>query len=351
MGDDEEKMSGIKLLEFITNNTKAIPPSYILGMTAYDEALIESQSEYASVIWQVIKFDFSSSSWKENLINSVRYLVSTDIPPYINDGRTYHTDIGIVCALEEELESVLEQSDSYERFEIKYDQNIYYKLTYNIDERQLTAIAVSCPQMGMSTSGVIAQHIISKFRPRILAMAGICAGIKEKVNYGDVLIAEPCFEWGGGKLIENENNELELKHAPYPWRIDSTVKNILRIIKNDQDFFNEIHKNFLLSSESTPTDIPKLKIGAMASGSSVLQSQKMIDFIKKQHKDLIGIEMESYSVFTASQLADEPKPICVSIKSVCDFGDPSKNDNYHKFAAYTSAATLTRFIKDWFKKN
>ncbi len=78
---------------------------------------------------------------------------------------------------------------------------------------------------------------------------------------------------------------------------------------------------------------------------------EMIDSVKKQHKNLIGIEMESYAVFTACALADDPKPLCVSLKSVCDFGDSSKSDDYHHYASYTSAKVLTRFILDWFTKN
>ncbi|HHG2231380.1 TPA: response regulator [Vibrio parahaemolyticus] len=348
MGGVEEKMNGIKILEFINNNNRAISPSYILGVTAYDDAFNEAQKDFSSILWQVIKFDYASSGWKTTLKSSLNYLVANDKPPYRNDGKTYHYDIGIICALEEELEAVLAECSNVELVELEYDHNQYYKLTYNIEDKLINAIATCCPSMGMSPAGILTHQIISKFRPRIITMAGICAGVREKTNFGDILIADPCFEWGSGKLVENGDSRIELRPANYPWRVNNSILSIFTSIKKDKEFLDSI---YLTYDRNRPATRPGILIDAMASGSSVLQSQEMIDSVKKQHKNLIGIEMESYAVFTACALADDPKPLCVSLKSVCDFGDSSKSDDYHHYASYTSAKVLTRFILDWFTKN
>ena len=84
-------------------------------------------------------------------------------------------------------------------------------------------------------------------------------------------------------------------------------------------------------------------VEAMASGASVLQAASLMDDVKDQHKNLVGVEMETYAVFTAAQYASEPRPKCISIKSVCDFGDEDKKDGAHLYAAYTSARFLYRF--------
>ncbi|MFA0312934.1 hypothetical protein BH581_02005 [Vibrio splendidus] len=348
MGQSEEKMSGLDILDFISVNNKAISPDYILGLTAYEDAFSKSQSDYSSIIWQVIKFEFSSQSWRESLNVSIKYLVANDKPPYRNDGKSYHLDAGIVCALDEELHALLDLVSKYERIEINYDQNNYYKFSIPVEDRFISVVAVACPNMGMSTSAVVTHQLITKFRPRIVTMAGICAGIKGKSNIGDVLVADPCFEWGGGKLIEDCNGDLQLKTASYPWRIDSTVKSVLRNIKDDSNYLSNIATTYPAKKIATPV---QLIIAPMASGSSVLQSQKMMDFIKEQHKDLVGVEMESYAVFTACELTDEPKPYCVSIKSVCDFGDHTKEDGHHNYAAYTSSKITLEFLQKWFDRN
>ncbi len=84
-------------------------------------------------------------------------------------------------------------------------------------------------------------------------------------------------------------------------------------------------------------------IDPIASGASVLQRKLAMESIKKQHKNLIGVEMEIFAVLTAAALASKPQPTAIGIKSVCDFGDEDKKDGYQKFAAYTSARYLKEF--------
>ena len=54
--------------------------------------------------------------------------------------------------------------------------------------------------------------------------------------------------------------------------------------------------------------------------------------------------MESYGVFYSANYGVHPKPKPISIKSVCDFGDRKKADNYQNYAAYTSARFMYDFV-------
>ena len=47
--------------------------------------------------------------------------------------------------------------------------------------------------------------------------------------------------------------------------------------------------------------------------------------------------MDSYAVMYAAKAAPAPKPGGLVIKSVCDYANEEKSDQYQKFAAYTSA--------------
>ena len=70
----------------------------------------------------------------------------------------------------------------------------------------------------------------------------------------------------------------------------------------------------------------------------------MIDEIKGHSRKLIGIDMETYGVFYSSINCSKPRPYGVlSLKSISDFADPEKNDNYQKYAAFTSANYLYNF--------
>ena len=75
----------------------------------------------------------------------------------------------------------------------------------------------------------------------------------------------------------------------------------------------------------------------MACGSSVVANRKVLEKqVYAQLSTTAGLDMESYAVVYAAQNATLPQPIPIIIKSVCDYADSNKTDEYQKFAAYTS---------------
>lgn len=81
----------------------------------------------------------------------------------------------------------------------------------------------------------------------------------------------------------------------------------------------------------------------LASGSAVVANSELVDMqIRSQFDETIGLEMEAYGVVYAAAHAIEPRPYAIIAKSICDFADSRKDDNYQKFAAYTSC----EFVKN-----
>jgi nucleoside phosphorylase/CheY-like chemotaxis protein len=346
MGTDALHLEGVEVLNFIKNNNRAIPPGYIVGLTAYAEELKDAESEFNSFVFKLIKFSHSNSSWKVQLSSAIKYLVDKDVPPYINDGSTYHTDVCIICALEEELEYVLNLYDNWKTVRVIGDNVIYRTNMIIINGVEVTIVAAAAPRMGMSNAAVLATKLISSFRPKIIVMTGICAGVRGKSNYGDILIADPIFDWGGGKWIADKTDgSLKFRPAPYPWRLDEDLLFDIKSMNENDNILKDIYEEF---QGAKPDHKLKVYVDAMASGGSVLQSSCLMDDVKEQHKNLIGVEMESYAVFTAATYASNPKPKCISIKSVCDFGDEEKNDNFHTYASYTSAKYCSYLIQQLF---
>lgn len=83
----------------------------------------------------------------------------------------------------------------------------------------------------------------------------------------------------------------------------------------------------------------------LASGSAVLADSEALEDIKRQKRELIGIEMEVYGLYAAARAASSPRPSAFALKSVCDFADPDKKDAMQKFAAYTSASVMTELFE------
>ena len=58
--------------------------------------------------------------------------------------------------------------------------------------------------------------------------------------------------------------------------------------------------------------------------------------MRSQLRRTVALDMESYAVVYAAENAAAPRPIPLIIKSVCDYADAQKSDQYQKFAAFTS---------------
>jgi nucleoside phosphorylase/CheY-like chemotaxis protein len=338
-----ERGRGIDVLNFVRGRETPNVPKHIVGLTAYEDVLQDADFDFRNLLWRVIKFSNKGVQWRNAIRSIVDYLASNDLPPFAHDGATYHYDFGIVCALEEELQAVLALDLSWQEIRVPYDFAQYHRGSLVIGGKEISVVAVSAPNMGMPIVACTANKLISTFVPKFLLMVGICAGVKSKTKIGDVLIADPCFDWGSGKWIFDEKlKRLRFMPAPYQLRVASGLKKVARAVATDANVLPVIYAQY---NKKKPANVPTCIVSAMASGGSVIQAESLMDEVRDQHKNLIGIEMESYAVYCAAEYAIEPKPAYISMKSVCDHGSAKKNDKYHSYACYVSAQFALEFMK------
>ena len=171
-------------------------------------------------------------------------------------------------------------------------------------------------------------------------MPGICAGVRDKTNYGDVIIADPCWDWQVGKHLVKDG-EKEFAIQPEQLALQAHIRS-----KWDQ---LRVEKAVWASIKDTWRDPPetelKVRIGPAVSGSAVLADGDIVARIKEQHRGLLAVEMEAFSVLAAAQIASYPRPTAFTCKAVCDFADQKKDDRWQSYAAYTSVAAMTNFLE------
>lgn len=334
--------AGLDVLRFIKQNDQAKAPAYLFGLTAHDDGAAIAASEFSSPLWKLVRFSHEEGEWREPLREAIVYLQKATKPPFVSDGSTFHTDLAIFVALEdEELASILKLDGSWSEVNVSHDHARYFSGRFVGPKGSISVVATAAPQMGMPAAAVAANKLISSFRPRIVAVTGICAGVRGKAEFGDILIADPCFDWGAGKWIkDSKSGALRFRPAAYQWRLDEPLRISVRMVAEIPGLLSRIHDSYEGSKPGLP---PKVIIDAMASGASVLQASAVMEDVCEQHKNLVGIEMESYAVFTAAEYSSEPRPTCIAIKAVCDFGDEDKSDIAHAYAAHTSANFLYQF--------
>ena len=80
-----------------------------------------------------------------------------------------------------------------------------------------------------------------------------------------------------------------------------------------------------------------LVLGPLACGAAVGGNSKIVDDMIMQHsRKTVGLDMESYGVFYAANYGIDNSVIPICLKSISDFADEKKGDDFQKYASYTS---------------
>ena len=194
----------------------------------------------------------------------------------------------------------------------------------------------------MPSAAALSAKVTALFSPQYLMMLGICAGIPGKVNLGDVVVADPTWDYGSGKRALDNNRSPVFYAAAYQVALDPHLRQLVAELARDQQVIRELRGNW---GGDTPKGSLSAHVGPMASGASVISDDVESRNIVLQHREVVAIEMEAYAVMAAVEYSISPKPKAIAIKSVCDYADEHKNDDWQKYAAYTSAAFADKLFR------
>lgn len=338
---DPTPNGGLVLLDEINERDIYNMPREVIGLTAFCEIKEIASEKFNNDLWSILQYNITSNDWLQQIQNKLNHIISSK---QLNDvDLPFETDICIITALyQPELSAVLNIPWQWKEHSIKDDPTQYHKGHTNSIEKPLTIIAASAPRMGMPAAAVLAMKMIKTFRPHYLIMAGITAGIRGKVELGDIIAADPSWDYGNGKKSLKDNVAI-FSAAPHQINLDPFIRSKLLRLSQDSNKLKSI-------KDTWPTKAPpllSLHIGPLASGAAVLEDPNVTESIQDQHRKVLGVEMEAYGVFAAAQDAPHPQPTVLVLKSVCDFADLEKNDNSQDYAAYTSAATLKIFVEQY----
>lgn len=220
--------------------------------------------------------------------------------------------------------------------------NKYFISNFKLcNEETVSIILTLLPEMGLTAATNMTTKIINTFKPKKVFMVGICGGVKGAVELGDIIIASTSWDYGCGKIKPKSNTSsgyYSFEASPNQISISPHITNIIKISTND--ILDDLTKKWNLSHVDRPMS-PKIHIGPMPSGASVICDTTLFnEIIRPQHRKCLGLDMETYGVYYATQHTSTVSTMFLSIKSVSDYADVEKNDNYHNFCCYISANLL-----------
>jgi nucleoside phosphorylase/CheY-like chemotaxis protein len=338
-----ERDAGIKLLDaLIENDEKYKMPSHIIAITAYRDIKEDFETNFLNRSISILEYDLTSNNWVRPLQAKLRQIITSKAAQETSV-IDYKSFLCIISAIDLELDSVLRTNWGWNHYPTSFDNAIYYKGEINHEDSPKIVYAASAARMGMTSTAILAMKMIQSFRPKYIAMTGIAAGTPGKAKFGDVIVADPSWDYGSGKIL---NNSSEFLFHPTPHQISLTpnLRSKFKLFRENREILADIKHQW--HGEKPDNELSVL-IGPLASGASVVADGITISKVKMQHKELLGIEMETYSIFAVAEESTEPRPQAFSMKSVVDFGDGSKDDRFQRYGAYTSAQAMKYFVENY----
>ena len=194
--------------------------------------------------------------------------------------------------------------------------------------------------MGPIASAHAATALLQEFRPRILVMTGICGGFSDHVSIGDVVVAEKSWDWQAGKWSSEGTLATALDQR------DGAAE-LLAEAQTVGEMLGDIHRAF---QGVCPTNVPRLVVAPMVTGSSVVASSDLQRVFRNQHRKMAAIDMECYGMYYAA-LNHAGAPVrAICVKSVSDLADRTKSDDHQKYCSYISAVVALEIVRRHFRR-
>ena len=116
-------------------------------------------------------------------------------------------DVCVICAMDEEVEAFIQEVSSLCQVVFQpatgslTKRDYRYTTIQNNKGEPLTIYTTWPPSYGPEETGLHFKATLDELKPRFSAMTGICAGDREKVALGDIIVAESAFRYDTGKFI------------------------------------------------------------------------------------------------------------------------------------------------------
>ena len=339
-GGEPARDGGLGLLKDLVGDDRLRLPTSVIGLTQYGELHEDLADEFRALHWSLDLYDPSQQGWRDRLGARTRYLLRAAEE---SKSKSFGIDVAVVTALPHELQAVRELPWNWQRAESIDETSFCHEGSYSEGPLSFSAVAACAPRMGMVASALLASKIITTFRPRLLVMTGICAGVKKECAIGDVLLADPCWDYQSGKI-----KRTSVLISPDQIDVSLEVQQPMLQLSEDMSALKTIYDAY--RGTKKPDKPPRILIGPVACGSAVLADRDTIKEIKDtQHRALIGVEMEQYGVYSAAKDAGLPRPRVMGIKAVVDYATGAKNSDFQPYGSYVSAQVLHLFLRRYGK--
>ncbi|NWF66722.1 MAG: 5'-methylthioadenosine/adenosylhomocysteine nucleosidase [Campylobacterales bacterium] len=224
--------------------------------------------------------------------------------------------IGIMGAMVEEIEPILEYYKEYEI--VEYASNKFF-IVQNEDKK----LVIAYSKIGKVFASITAVTMIEKFGSEKILFSGVAGAINEQLKIGDLIVAT--------KLCQHDVDITAFGH-PFGYIPEGKV-------------FIEADKGLIEIAKNVSSDLNiELKDGVIATGDQFIADSAKKEWIKNNfHAD--ALEMEGASVAVVCDSLNIPFLILRAISDSADMDASFSFDEFLKTSAKVSAEFIISMVK------
>ena len=228
--------------------------------------------------------------------------------------------IGIIVAMQEELEEIKEYVEDINEKEIRHITFIEGK----VEEKNV--VLVQCG-IGKVNAAMVTQALIDSYSIEYIVNIGVAGALNPMLNIGDVVIAD--------KLIQHDFDITAFGHSK------GYITGVGDFIQTDENLRNKLEK---LNHNNKDNDY-KIKLGIIASGDIFCTDIEMKNKIYSKF-DADCVEMEGAAIAQVCYLNEIPFVVMRSISDSPNGKNAITFDKFLKIASKRIANLLVEFIKE-----
>ena len=350
--DDAETASedgGLSLLKSLNSAGDITLPLQIICLTEYASILNEKRNEFDRLMVSSIVKKDSDSQWIDQIAMLVNYSqrLREHVEKVLDANNKF--DVGIVCALQEEFEMLLEAfgRSKWTDYELKGSAYRMKEMHVTTAEMGIVRVVAACAcQAGGIATAALASLLFGSLKVDYLFMTGITRGIERGggTQLGDIGVAKSIQNYAAGKVAESESGDVKLQKETLVMQANADlIGKMSEFVANSYEINNMNSRVANAHLKVNDRDHYQVHIAPTASGPYVMTSSSMVEELRKTDRKMSAIDMEGYALYYTAHVYNKPS---LWIKGVSDMMDSNKNDDYHKVAAFSSACLLLSFIKD-----
>lgn len=255
------------------------------------------------------------------------------------------TNLLLVVPLEEEFRETVKLLPIRDH-SVQQHEHVY-ELQSPSDAFKISAAVLGEP--GPTVAAQRSERLIALTRPSLTALTGIAGSLSKDATLGDVVVAEEIDHYlANSKARDADSSAFQLSTSGRHFR---TAHPILQALRNFEFAVPQLYAAWRAECASrTGLAEPNLRIGRVAVGDSVGDSQAFGHFLLNQDRKYVALEMESSGVAESAFARAVPVPLLI-LRGISDHShgkellDTESKGQWRRAAAGNAASLLAHLLR------